>query len=885
MKSTKAIGRILLPVALLAAGAVMGDITLTENVVLDADTDWRGQGTVTVGDGVLLDLNGHTLRVSAIAGTGSVIDSKNFEILDYVEANGTQRVVTDLIPNGNTSIDVVATPTADSPLTLFGTKTWSTYRFLCMGENNNWYFFSKGNIVTQFSANTRYRFLLSRDAATLFNDETGAQLGSVTVSFANNDNAALAICGITGGAQRGKFKMHSFKVWHEKAMRFDFVPARNPETGEVGLLNRLDGTLHVSDESTFLPGSAVGSLGVGALRVEAASDAALAGFAGTVAPTVRFVLDGSCTLAADTDWRRFGTLAIDGTVDLAGHDLSLSNLGGVGTVTDSVSIYDILDYVDATGSQIVKTGIVPSTDTGLELDMTLPAAGQQNRTVFGCKSWTTKRYLLILANNKFLFFGGNTTVCNQAAGTRYLISITPGTSPNGTANAVNVATGASLGTATVDLTNSDGTELALFDHTDDVNSERGGIYRLHSFKMTKGGSLKLDLVPARLLSTGKVGLLDRVTRKFFTSSSDTDLVAGPVATAGGSHGSLHIEVADGKRLLAESLALTGSLTLIKEGAGTLTVNRPGQTYEGGTRIASGTVDTLLCTATYPYIASNGFFGLFVTDTAVSDIVVDSGAVFDFMGNYDYRMYNIVLNGGTLRNSGHNQPPGSGSLGPLTLSADSTLDAVYNTTFYDVNPIKIDLGGYELAVSLPVVGIELYFRNAGSITNGVFWLKGNGDWRINAAVNARGTTLRAEGALWLDGHLDVENYYAACAIDSNNGSGGMNVYGRFTPSTDYFYGCTMQDGSTLDLNGREGAWSTTSAFTSGLNRVTFAEGATVTVDAHARPVWAGKIVDWGVGNKPTDVLFNLDEESKAMGRALCVLDDGLYAVGGTMIIVR
>ena len=86
---------------------------------------------------------------------------------------------------------------------------------------------------------------------------------------------------------------------------------------------------------------------------------------------------------------------------------------------------------------------------------------------------------------------------------------------------------------------------------------------------------------------------------------------------------------------------------------------------------------------------------------------------------------------------------------------------------------------------------------------------------------------------------MDDYYAACTNNVNNGTAAMNVYGRFTPATDYFYGCTLQDGATIDLNGRTGAWSTTS----------------------------------------------VDAASKAMGRALRVKDDGLYAVGGMMIIVR
>jgi hypothetical protein len=58
-----------------------------------------------------------------------------------------------------------------------------------------------------------------------------------------------------------------------------------------------------------------------------------------------------------------------------------------------------------------------------------------------------------------------------------------------------------------------------------------------------------------------------------------------------------------------------------------------------------------------------------------------------------------------------------------------------------------------------------------------------------------------------------------------------------------------------------------------------------VDAHERPTWIGKIVDWGAGNTPSDVTFRLDPVSKSMGRALRVKDDGLYVAAGMMIIIR
>ena len=849
------------------------DMTISTDYVLNDDL--TVDGTLTVASGATVDLNGHKLSVKGLAGAGHLTDSQvgnnDYLLLDYIEATGAQRIVTDYVPGANTKIEVVATPTDNSPLTLFGTKSWNNYRFLCMCQNNNWYFFGKAVIVGTFAAYTRYRFVVSGGTATLFNDETGAQIGTKGVHMNNDDNAALAICGITGDTQRGKFKIYSFKVWHDNVMQFDFVPALDPATGAVGLLNRLDGTFHVSDESAFLAGS-----GVGSLSIHASSEAALANFSGTVDSVVQMSLVGDCVLSSDADWRRFPTLCIDGTVDLAGHDLSLSDLRGTGGITDSTNVYERLEYVESTGAQRVKTGIVPSTDTAVEIDLTLTKI-EASKFIFGC-NWGGSRYLMISANNNFLFFGKKqTTVCSQTKDKRYRISIVPTTSPNGTATSVDVDSEASLGSVTVNLTNDSNDDMALFDEP--TSAGRAGSFRLHSFKMWKGGELKRDFIPVHDLNSGKVGLLDNVSGEVFASDTGTDLIAGPVVAKEGRAGHLRIDVSEGRTVKTGCLTLSGSLTLVKEGTGTLVANRTGQTYMGGTHIEGGCVEAMHQAANDPLGRHGG------DQIKGSDIIVGSGAVFDFKANFNYRWYNIILDGGTIRNTGSDMAQNSGSLGTVTLTADSTLDFAFNTTVFDVAPIYFDLGGHELTVSALTTGKQLFFRNTGTITNGVFLLKNNTDWRINSALSARGTTLRAEGTLYIGAQLDVDDYYAACSNNVNNGTAAMNVYGRFTPATDYFYGCTLQDGATLDLNGRNGAWSTTSAFTSGANHVTFASGATITVDVSTRPTFKGKIVDWGAGNTPSDVTFKLDAASKAMGRALRVKDDGLYAVGGVIIIIR
>ena len=868
--------RVALVAAALCVVPAYADKTISENTTLTEDTDWRDQGVVTIAEGVTLNLSGYTLRVSALAGMGNVVGQ--YELLDFIRADGRQGITTDLVPNANTKVDVVFTPMDTSTGTLFGTK-WGNSGFLAFATGGTWYglYGMKNGTI---SAGTRYRFIVENGTATLQNDETGQNVSSKSGVDMSGSNLPLAICCCGIGNNTGKFKIHSMKVWHANVMRFDFVPAREAATGAVGLFNRVDGTFHVSGSTTpFIAGPMVGNL-----RIDAASEAALADFTGTVADTVCMAIDGDCTLTADADWRRFPTLRIDGTVDLAGHDLRLCDLRGTGTVTEG----NLLEYVESTAQQVVDIGIDATTDTAVELDFTfLSGNGSGGVVILGNGKWSTSAYMFAYCP-KFVFFGENGTALysKEAAGTRYVLKTAPGTSPKGSVKLFDQATGTQLGSQTRTFQNNCADkELRLFG-LGDINDRRMSKIRVHSCKIWRSGDLKRDLVPMH--KNKKAGLYDRVTGDFLVSATAVDLVAGPAADDA-DVGRLHVDVAEGRTVVADSLALSGTLALVKEGAGTLTMNRAGQTYTGGTRIEAGVLDTMSRDASgyAPYDAGKHFLG-----ASGSDIVVGTGAggpaaVFDFKGNVNYRFYNMRLNGGTLRNGGYGQSmngtKSDGSLGHLTLTADSTIETAFNTVVYNATTDMWNLDTHTLSVD--TMGKTLYFADSVNITNGVFWTKGNGCWRIFNAVKMRGTTLRAESALWLEKQLDVDDYYAACTNNVNNGTAAMNVYGRFTPATDYFYGCTLQDGATIDLGSRTGAWSTTSAFTSGANSVAFASGATITVDVHERAVFSGKIVDWGAGNAPANVTFKIDDASKAMGRNLYVRDDGLYAASGLMIIVR
>ena len=128
--------------------------------------------------------------------------------------------------------------------------------------------------------------------------------------------------------------------------------------------------------------------------------------------------------------------------------------------------------------------------------------------------------------------------------------------------------------------------------------------------------------------------------------------------------------------------------------------------------------------------------------------------------------------------------------------------------------------------------------------------------------------------------------------------GLNVYGTFTPISTTFYGCTMMNGSTIDLSGKTGAWSIQSSIANAANSygltaaqqtarktVSFADNATIKIKLGERKVKTGdKIVDW-TGKMPANLATLRFTSAEGEHFGLQKKDDGLYIVHGFIILVR
>ena len=366
--------------------------------------------------------------------------------------------------------------------------------------------------------------------------------------------------------------------------------------------------------------------------------------------------------------------------------------------------------------------------------------------------------------------------------------------------------------------------------------------------------------------------------------------AGTITNSSATVGEVHFVVPT-QMLQTCSVALLGNLKVVKEGAGTLSLNRAGQTFTGGVVVAGGTAKaSASCPENGSYWGAEG-----------GTITVNSDATFEVNGNNYFYCKDFVLNGGTLANNTAGMANNTCGIGNVTLAADSVLDiGEYLYTFFaSPNPATFGLDGHTLTVNAKAGG---QFVISFPIVNGTLEYETGGYLAVQAGVTAGSSSLDLKmtgAAFWSDGTLSVSNYLASYIQQWNHGSAAIKVYGTFTPAgvdengLEYFHGCEMQDGSTIDLSAKTATWDTTATGWGGTGEadgsrtVTFATNATVTLDLHGRTLAKGeKIVSWIAAPENLNTLtFALDAATAEAGESLVVTDSGIYYAADENIVAH
>ena len=332
---------------------------------------------------------------------------------------------------------------------------------------------------------------------------------------------------------------------------------------------------------------------------------------------------------------------------------------------------------------------------------------------------------------------------------------------------------------------------------------------------------------------------------------------------------------------------TENIRFVKDGKGTYYAATAVE-YTGGTEVAEGVIR--------PVKSSANAFGVKVFGNQTGAITIDSGAALDWNGNYRFEDYIFILSGGTLQNTGSlDSTMGHAYVKTITLTRDSGLSATrsWGVINNNYNEVSLGLGGHALNIAI-ANSKTLYFANV-KVTAGKINITGEGVFEVpdrNAGLVAPETDLYSACELRLHGQASVHDYVAAANRNGTDlGTAELRVYGTFKPTTQFFRGCTMQDGSTMDFSAWPSnlGWPVATAYTcTGNKTIKFADGdnVTVTVKLGDRRVPASTpIVAWTDENRPdfSKVQFLSGDADRRY--VLVPKGDGLYVRTGLVLIVR
>ena len=325
--------------------------------------------------------------------------------------------------------------------------------------------------------------------------------------------------------------------------------------------------------------------------------------------------------------------------------------------------------------------------------------------------------------------------------------------------------------------------------------------------------------------------------------------------------------------------LTGQLKLVKTGPGLLICSKSGQSYTGGTDILGGILRTAITPGNT--MDNGGPLGP-NTSSAHNRVYLGPNGILDPASIAGWAYHDLTIDGGMISNTVANtQLPGiARCFNPcFTVNADFTF-ATTEQYGWQIG----ELNGHTVTVSIAPNKVFYLLSAATPPTSGRLNIVSGGTIGTLSGYPPNLSAIDfvdCNAALNLSGALSVHDYRPSCAANSGKDSVALNVYGTFTPATEYFYGPVMQNGSAIDLSAKTGVWSVTSSLTDGGNRTTtFVAGATVKLELGERSFAKGdKVISWTTAPAST-VVFT------GKGYTFEAREDGLYVVDrvGTVIVV-
>ena len=573
--------------------------------------------------------------------------------------------------------------------------------------------------------------------------------------------------------------------------------------------------------------------------------------------------------------------AIDGNVDLNGHSLKLADTVGEGTITDTSG------YIDAPKDTYVNTGFAPNQNTRVVMEATVNGP---HETWFGVSDdgsgyWYCKKVFGAANDSKYVYRGyGNSYTGDGAvvSNGRHTLEFSNGVfKVDGTAYS---------GLTTPDFQLANGMYIFAHNRNGAAINTKTTVPTVHACRIYNGETLAKDFVPA--YNGTEYGFYERLGGTFVGKTGAGTLTGSIPASE------LHIDIIAGRTVENSTLTLSGTLKLVKDGAGTFVGSKASQGYTGGTVVSNGVAKSGVAV---------GAWGM-----AKSTITVADGAAFDWAGKQSSAgtAYGFSIEG--------DGPDGAGAL-------VNTI-AAWGGTWYSQNMISaLELNGDATVGGYPVMGfippstlalgnntLTIRFNNStAGANNQIFSFRGVTALDGGTIVFENASTVKATFPSFYNGGSDLSDVtfvlgptaalnveevtklasFVDCRTNINYLSGAthanLNVLESYKPmGTNLLWNIAFGDSThlspVLDLSALDGPFVLSSENNFSMSA---AEGASVRVVLGERKVGGSPIMTWA-GEKPAwvDSLRFVRGDDGRRYRVV-VKDDGIYIGNGLMLIVR
>ena len=333
----------------MAALSSFADETVSVDTQLSADR--TVSGTLFIGGGTTLDLNGHNLTANVLAAAADADDLPGYKILEYIQSSGSQWLCTGYTPAGTDRVEMKLELTS-----IPGSSSWGIF-FCSRGASNANSFLSgiqgsttfrvdhkasgtTAGITYSLGFSTRKLYTISVDGntgackvngSTVLKTDTGkyeTATGPFCILGAHLYGADLAEHRGTALSFIPSCKIYSFQVYDKNGvLQCDIVPALRTSDGVIGMYDR--------ERDMFFENYGTGNFGAGPranvtitnsshtvseCRVNVASDTVSTNTDVIVSGNIRLVKNGEGTYFAKRSGQNYsagtrvdaGTLMVNG---------------------------------------------------------------------------------------------------------------------------------------------------------------------------------------------------------------------------------------------------------------------------------------------------------------------------------------------------------------------------------------------------------------------------------------------------------------------------------------------------------------------------------------------------------------------------------------------